>query len=207
MWDSGEGYNLSSDVGQNRFSPGSNTFLIVSSRNSLKTPSWSIPASSSPWTFTNLTRITPFNAAVDKLANCRYPSSTIRLRWIVTRVEFPKCTLSTESVDSPNEDLSAATFRRNKITLSECGIMWGNFWIKIEADFLFLSNSDTSVDGLISLVNSQWFAGVNRLLWSLRCKTVNRPCKEENRLVLVSTIKFVHTALNKKVFKNVEMVI
>jgi len=47
-WEAGDGYKRSSLVAQNKFKPGSNTLLTVSSKNSLKTPSWSMPASSRP---------------------------------------------------------------------------------------------------------------------------------------------------------------
>lgn len=58
----------------NRLSAGSNTFFMISSRNSLKTPSWSIPASSTPRSFTNFTLITPFMAFWESCRSCSYPS-------------------------------------------------------------------------------------------------------------------------------------
>lgn len=58
----------------NRLRAGLKTFLMISSRNSLKTPSWSIPASSTPRSFTNFTRMTPFIEFTGNLRSWSYPS-------------------------------------------------------------------------------------------------------------------------------------
>lgn len=54
----------------NRLSAGSNTLLMISSKNSLKTPSWSMPASSTPRSLTNFTRITPFMPCWESCRSC-----------------------------------------------------------------------------------------------------------------------------------------
>lgn len=58
----------------NRLRAGLNTFLMISSRNSLNTPSWSIPASSTPRSLTNLTRMTPFIKFAGRRRSWSYPS-------------------------------------------------------------------------------------------------------------------------------------
>lgn len=58
----------------NRLSAGLNTFLMISSRNSLNTPSWSIPASSTPRSLTNFTRMTPFMEFAGNRRSWSYPS-------------------------------------------------------------------------------------------------------------------------------------
>lgn len=47
---------------------------MISSRNSLKTPSWSIPASSTPRSLTNFTRMTPLIEFTGSLRSWSYPS-------------------------------------------------------------------------------------------------------------------------------------
>ena len=58
----------------NRLSAGLNTFLMISSRNSLNTPSWSIPASSTPRSLTNFTRMTPLIELAGNRRSWSYPS-------------------------------------------------------------------------------------------------------------------------------------
>ncbi len=75
----------------------------------------------------------PLSEVLFSVDSCRYPSSTIRLRWIVTNVD--RTDVDSVSV-KPSDDFSAATFRRKRTTRSEWGMMWGIFWIRNIAAFL-----------------------------------------------------------------------
>lgn len=176
MCDVGDGYSRWSCVVLKRFSDGSKTRLIVSSRNSLNTPSWSMPASSRPCWFINRTRITPFSACEGNMASCRYPSSTIRSRWIVIKADV--CDAHADSV-RPNTAFSLCTYFRNSLTRSSCGMMWGIFRSNTCACFLPFSRSPRNVDGRISEM-SQWFLGVNSRRLSRRYKHNSSVCNEVN---------------------------
>lgn len=64
----------------------------------LKTPSWSIPASSKPSSFWKRTRIVPFRRRGERLASWAYPSSTI----------LPRRTVMSEDGGEEREDVEAA---------------------------------------------------------------------------------------------------